>query len=76
MRRIAEDTCEIMCENNGRRMVGEILSFREKDHCAVTVDRKVKLDMKWNGYVYEARMAQMSFVSDGPLIRTIKDGRR
>lgn len=75
MRRIVENTCEIMCEDNGRRMVGEILSFRENDHCAVSVDRQIKLDMKWNGFVYEAKRAGLSFTSDGPIIKTIKQGR-
>ena len=75
MRRVVEDTCEIMCEDNGRRMVGEILSFKEYDHCAVSVDKKIKLDMKWNGHVYEARSAGLSFTSDGPLIREFKQGR-
>lgn len=76
MRQIVEDTCEVMCEDNGRRMVGEILSFRDRDHCAVSVDRTIKLDMKWNGHVYEAKMAQLSFTTDGPLIRTVKQGRK
>lgn len=76
MRQVVEHTCEIMCEDNGRRMVGEILSFREHDHVAVSVDRSIKLDMKWNGQVYEAKMAQLSFTTDGPLVRTIKQGRR
>ena len=76
MKKIVEHTCEIMCEDNGRRMVGEILSFREHDHCAVSVDRQIKLDMKWNGYVYESKMAGLSFTTDGPLIRTIKQGRK
>ena len=76
MRQIVENTCEIMCEDNGRRMVGEILSFRNHDHIAVSVDRQIKLDMKWNGQVYEAKMAKLSFTTDGPLIRTVKTGRK
>jgi hypothetical protein len=76
MRQIIEDTCEIMCEDNGKRMVGEILSFREHDHVAVSVERSIKLDMKWNGYVYETKVAKLSFVTDGPLVRTVKQGRK
>lgn len=75
-RHIVENTCEIMCEDNGRRMVGEILSFREYDHVAVSVDRTIKLDMKWNGQVYEAKRAQLSFTTDGPLVRSVKQGRK
>jgi hypothetical protein len=76
MKQIVESTCEVMCEDNGHRMVGEILSFREHDHVAVSVNRQIKLDMKWNGQVYEARSAKLSFVTDGPLIRIIKTGRK
>lgn len=76
MKQIVESTCEIMCEDNGRRMVGEILSFKEHDHVAVSVDRQIKLDMKWNGQVYEAKSAKLSFVTDGPLIRIVKTGRK
>lgn len=76
MKQVVENTCEIMCEDNGRRMVGEILSFREHSSLSVSIDRKLKLDMKWNGQVYEAKSAQLSFVTDGPLIRTIKTGRK
>jgi hypothetical protein len=71
-----ENTCEIMCEDNGRRMVGDILSFREYDHVAVSVDKSIKLDMKWNGHTYEGKMAGLSFTTDGPLIKNVKQGRR
>lgn len=76
MRQLVENTCEIMCEDNGRRMVGEMLSFRENDHCSVSIDRAIKLDMKWNGTVYEGRSAGLSFTTEGPLIRNLKQGRR
>ncbi len=76
MRQVIEDTCEVMCEDNGRRMVGEILSFRDGDHVAVSIEKKIKLDMKWNGFVYEGRSAGLSFTTEGPLVRNIKQGRR
>ncbi len=76
MRQVIEDTCEIMCEDNGRRMVGDILSFRDGDHVAVSIEKRIKLDMKWNGHVYEGRAAGLSFTTEGPLVRNIKQGRR
>jgi hypothetical protein len=75
MRQVVEHTCEIMCEDNGRRMVGEMLSFKEYDHCAVSIERKIKLDMKWNGIVYEGKSAGLSFTTEGPLVRNFKQGR-
>ena len=76
IRQVVEQTCEIMCEDNGRRMVGEILSFRDRDQVAVSIDRQVKLDMRWNGAVYEGKMANLSFTTNGPIIRNIKQGRK
>jgi hypothetical protein len=57
-------------------MVGEMLSFREHDHCAVSISRTIKLDMKWNGIVYEGKSAGLSFTTEGPLVRNVKQGRR
>ena len=75
MRQLVENTCEIMCEENGRRMVGELLSFKQNANMIVSVDRSVKLDMRWNGREYEGRMGGLSFTTDGPLIRAVQTGR-
>jgi hypothetical protein len=64
-----------MCEENGRRMVGELLSFKQRSNMTVSVDRSVKLQMKWNGLVYEGRMGGLSFTTNGPLIRAVQTGR-
>lgn len=76
MRQVVENTCEIMCEDNGCRMVGEILNFKEHSHLSVSIDRSIKLEMKWNGHVYEGKMAKLSFVTDGPLVRAYQQGRK
>jgi hypothetical protein len=75
MRQYVEDTCEVLCEDNGRKMVADLLSFREHDHLAVSIDKQLKLELRWTGKIYEGRMGQLSFTSEGPLVRNTKQGR-
>jgi hypothetical protein len=76
MRQYVEDTCEVLCEDNGRKMVADLLSFRENDHLAVSLEKQLKLEMRWNGQIYEGRIGSKTFTSDGPLIRNYKQGRK
>ena len=76
MRQYVEDTCEVLCEDNGRKMVADILSFREGQHLTVSIEKQLKLEMQWNRRVYEGRLGRMSFVSDGPSITSVGNGRR
>jgi hypothetical protein len=68
--------CEIICEDNGRKMVVEVIAFQKKKYLTVSVDRSLKLSLNWNGRVYEGNMSQLSFVSNGPEITTITKRRR
>lgn len=68
-RQYVEDTCEILCEDTGSKMVGELLFFKEKQNVVVSINRQVKLDLKWNGNFYAAKSTGMYFTTDGPLIR-------
>lgn len=67
-----DDTCEIICEDNGRKMVAEVLSFTKNKSLTVSVDRSLKLTLSWNGKIYEGNMGAISFVSNGPDSRTVK----
>jgi hypothetical protein len=75
MRTYVEDTCEIICEDNGRKMVADILNFKEHQYLVISLEKSLKLEMKWNGNIYEGRMGRMSFTSEGPIIRSVKQGR-
>lgn len=75
MKSYVEDTCEIICEGNGKKVVADVLSFNEKKNLTVSIDKSVKVLLSWNGRIYEGRMGGMSFVSDGPVIRVVKQGR-
>ena len=76
MRQLVEDTCEVLCEDNGRKMVADLLSFREHDHLAVSIEKQLKLEMRWNGQIYEGRIGSKTFTTDGPLVRNYKQGRK
>lgn len=74
-REYVSDTCEIICEDNGRKMVADMLSFKEHQYLTVSLEKQLKLEMRWNGNIYEGRLGRMSFVSEGPVIRSVKQGR-
>lgn len=76
MKKYIDETCEVICEDNGRKVVADILSFTERKHLSVSIDRKVRVDLQWNGRIYEGRMATMTFVSNGPNIVQVKNSRR
>lgn len=61
-----DDTCEIICEDNGRKMVADVISFSKNKLLTVSVEKSLKLSLSWNGKVYEGNMGKLSFVSNGP----------
>lgn len=75
MKRYVENTCEIICEDNGRKMVADILYFKENQYLTVAVEKELKLELRWNNRIYEGSMGKLSFTSEGPLIKSIKQGR-
>ena len=42
--------------------------FNECEMLTVVLNKSVKMSMKWNGRVYEGRMAGMDFISNGPTV--------
>lgn len=76
MRRIAEDTCEVLCEDNGRKMVADVLFFQEDKFLVVSIQKSVKLEMPFNGHIYEGRSSGLTFTTEGPMIRTFTTGRK
>jgi hypothetical protein len=76
MKQYVQDTCEIICEDNGRKMVADVLAFKENQYLTVAVEKSLKLEMKWNNRIYECKKSGLSFVSDGPVVRNVSQGRR
>lgn len=75
MKQYVEDTCEIICEDNGRKMVADILAFKEGQYLTVALEKSLKLELRWNRRIYEGMMGKLSFVSEGPIVRNVKQGR-
>jgi hypothetical protein len=70
-----EDHCEIKQVGTSKTVRAEILDFREGDRLTVVLNKSVKLPMKWNGRLYEGRMAGMDFTTTGPKITKTTTGR-
>ena len=75
MRQYIENTCEILCESNGRKMVADVLDFKDRQYLSVSVDKKVKVQLQWNGKFYEGGVAGLNFSTDGPTVSTYRQGR-
>lgn len=62
------DTCVLKQVSSNRKVDAVVQDFKEQEQLNVVVNKSVKISMKWNGKVYEGRMAGMDFESSGPTI--------
>lgn len=65
-------TCFVRQEKSSREVEAVVQEFKVKDRLIVVLNQSVKLNMKWNGQVYEGRMAGLDFISHGPTFNTTK----
>ena len=70
------DTCDVKNVTSNKIVEAVVQDFKELDTLYVIINKSVKLAMKWNGRVYEGRMAGMDFVSNGPKISITRAGSR
>jgi len=72
-----EDTCEIKGVRNGISVVGEILTFREKQMIIATIQRSAKVTLRWDERVdlYVGSLGGVEFQSTGPKSRTYRTTR-
>jgi len=75
MKQYIENTCEIICDSNGRKMVADVLDFKDRQFLSVSVDKQVKVQLQWNGKFYEGSMSGLSFSTDGPTVSNYRQGR-
>ncbi|NBP56110.1 hypothetical protein EBU71_06165 [bacterium] len=70
------DTCKVKQADSNKTVEAVIQEFVEHSKLIVILNKSVKLSMKWNGKVYEGRMAGLDFVSDGPVVSKTQTGIR
>lgn len=70
------DTCKVKQADSNKTVEAVIQEFAEHSKLIVILNKSVKLSMKWNGKVYEGRMAGLDFVSDGPVVSKTQTGIR
>jgi hypothetical protein len=70
-----DNKCIVKQANNSKSVEAEILEFKDKDRLTVVLNKSVKLPMKWNGKLYEGKMAGIDFITEGPHVTTTKTSR-
>ena len=72
-----EDTCEIKSVRNDISVLGEILTFREKQMIIATIQRSAKVTLRWDERVglYVGSLGGVEFQSTGPKSRTYRTTR-
>jgi hypothetical protein len=68
-------TCKVKQVKNSNTVDAEVYDFTERQTLTVVVGKSIKVPMKWNGKLYEGRMAGIDFVSEGPSVSVTKTGR-
>lgn len=71
-------TVGITAVQTGETVQSEILSFKPKHSLSVSINRQIKLVLRYNNinHRYEGHAANMQFVSHGPEQSLTKQGRR
>jgi DNA helicase TIP49 (TBP-interacting protein) len=69
------DKCTVICVSSKKSSEADVIEFNDKKHLVVSLNRSVKLTMKWNGKVYEGRVAGLDFESSGPSLSKIVNSR-
>ena len=71
-----DNTCVVQqVGNSSKNVTAEVHEFKEKERLIVVLNKSVKLPMKWNGRLYEGRMAGLDFVTEGPRVNKSTTGR-
>jgi len=72
-----EDTCEITGIKNDISVLGEILTFRDRDIIIATINRSAKVTLRWNEHaeLYIGSMGGVEFQSSGPKSQTYRTHR-
>ncbi len=71
-----ENTCKVKMSGSTKEVEAVVQDFTENSKLSVILNKSVKLNMKWNGRVYEGRSAGMDFESNGPKVTRTQTGIR
>jgi hypothetical protein len=69
------DKCLVKQENSKKEVEAEVLEFKEHKKLIVVLNKSIKLNLTWNGSLYEGKMAGLDFVSNGPAVTKTQVGR-
>jgi hypothetical protein len=71
-----QDAVEVICTDNGKKVIGYILNYRIKDQLEISLNT-VKIRMQYKSGVFAGSMAGMEFVvQEDTLPRQFKDYQR
>jgi hypothetical protein len=71
-----QDAVEVTCTDNGKKVIGYILNYREKDQLEISLNT-VKIRMQYRSGIFVGSMAGMEFVvQEYTLPRHFKDFQR
>lgn len=71
-----QDTVEVTCTDNGKRVIGYILNYRAKDQLEISLNT-VKIRMQYKSGIFVGSLAGMEFVvQEDTLPRQFKDFQR
>jgi hypothetical protein len=69
------DRCVVTQYKSSKSVEAVVFDFKERQNLTVVLNKSVKLNMVWNGKLYEGRMAGIDFTSSGPSVTVTKSGR-
>ena len=63
-----ENTASVTCVDNGETVIAEVLEFKPSSILSVSLERKIKLVLKYNikNDEYQAELYGRTFISKGP----------
>jgi hypothetical protein len=70
------EVCEVKNVTSNKVVEAVVQDFKELEALYVIINKSIKIPMKWNGKLYEGRMAGMDFTSTGPKISVIETSQR
>jgi hypothetical protein len=72
-----EDTCQITSVKNEVSVLGEILTFQERDRIIATINRSAKVTLRWKDHaqLYVGSLGGVEFTSPGPKSQTYRTSR-